>query len=255
MVDGCSDMDESTLRRRYDDLRARWANGLGPIATGDTPTMVVSVYNGGAIPASLPAQFLCHPVVMSGAESEGGAVVATAAIPQHMVVTVVGTSAPSVGDLLLARQIDGRWVAERYGSGATNVVIPGCACSSTPRTLTMTVVVPDATAPLLNSCTIVYGPTPSSLSAIGLGANSYLSTSMFADPTTGDSFWHYFYCSSGYYTIRSVYPTSAYGSPYRSAILFRWPIGAGGNTCSPLNLLTGQVYSGGDIHTTVHLTG
>ena len=87
-----------------------------------------------------------------------------------------------------------------------------------------------------------------------LGASSYLSTRTFTDNATNDQFWYYFTCYFNYYILTRVYVTSAYGSPYRDQIRYRWLVGLSGNTCSPFLLSKGAVYAGGDSSCVVTLT-
>lgn len=124
--------------------------------------------------------------------------------------------------------------------------IPGCVCSSVPASITMAVANESGNAGILRTCTLAYGPTPAALLTLGLGADSYLSTAQFTDTATGDLFWHYLGCYIGYYIITRVYATSAYGSPYRDVIRYRWLPVASGNTCTPFAQTNGQIFPGGD---------
>jgi hypothetical protein len=101
--------------------RLRKAHASPPVRAGQ-------VFNGGAMPASLPGRFLVHPVTLSGAEVEGGAVTVTASSPRS-VVTVFGPGTPpAVGDVLIANRARG-WVAEDGGGGGGSGVTNPCHCT------------------------------------------------------------------------------------------------------------------------------
>ena len=85
------------------------------------PRRLVQIYDGGSMPSSGDHFFLSHPVELDGSEVEGGSGTPSVDATQTIVVDVLGTVAPSVGDILTAYQVGGRWVAERgvaasYGS-------------------------------------------------------------------------------------------------------------------------------------------
>jgi hypothetical protein len=108
---------------------------------------------------------------------------------------------------------------------------------------------------LLNSCTIQWGATPSSLSALRLGTNSYLSTTTFTDAQTGDLYYYYMGCFATVIRISRVFPTSVFGSPFLDSVVYYWSVGLPGNTCVPFSLTNGQIYSGGDPACDVTITG
>ena len=239
--------DFRQLRRRQTDLAAQIDRQPGPPDPGTT-AQVVQVYNGGAMPATAPGQYDCHPVTVTGAETEGGAVTATADSGRSLVVIVLNT-VPAVGDYLVARLIGGRWVARKGGGGYVGppmVHIDGCPCSESCVTLYMVSSNPNSNNHILQSATLVYGPTPAGLLPLAIAASSYLSTTSFTDFSTGDQFYYYLSCYIGYYVLSRVYITSLYGSPYRDATRYRWPIGYLGNSCVPFALMNGTVFSGGD---------
>ena len=247
--------DGSPLSNRQNDLAAVIGSRVRPDTTGDTPSLVVSIYDAGSKPSTAPNQFAAHPATVGWTETEGGTYSATVDTAQSLIVTVLG-NAPGVGELLLAFLIDGRWVAEKRGTTVPpDVIIPGCPCSSSPRTLTMTSSRPESNNRIFQNATLVYGPTPTALWPLGIGHSSYLSTTSFTDLTTGDQFWYHFSCYIGYYVLTRVYPTSLYGSPFRDSTRYRWPIGLSGNTCRPFNLIYGQVFAGGDPTCIVTITG
>ena len=87
--------------------------------------MTVQVYNGGSMPGSLPAVFFTHPVLITGAETEGGSGTLTADAATTVPVVFIGSTVPSVGDYATAYAVGGRWVAERGGSGGTGSIARG----------------------------------------------------------------------------------------------------------------------------------
>jgi hypothetical protein len=126
------------------------------------------------------------------------------------------------------------------------VHIEGCPCTESCATIYMVSSNPNSNNHILQSATLVYGPTPAGLLPLAIGESSYLSTTTFTDFSTGDQFYYYLSCYLGYYVLTRVYAVSLYGSPYRDATRYRWAAGYPGNSCSPFALNNGQVFSGGD---------
>jgi hypothetical protein len=96
--------------------------------------IVGSVYNGGAMPTAVPAWFLTHPADFGCNESEGGPCAPSIDTTSTVPVLVLGPKVPSVGDLLPARMIGGKWVAERGGGGGCTTKIclsSGCGGGAT----------------------------------------------------------------------------------------------------------------------------
>lgn len=232
------------LRRRVDALRdriePRTLYGVNPAAR------LGKVYNGGSMPGALPGVFLMHPARPSGNEAEGatpGYVVDTSS---SFAATVVGTRVPAAGDLLVARLCSGRWVAQSGSTTADDgVTLPGCACTSTPRTVTLSNNgTPDAAIPLIYPCTLQWQTTPAGLLPLSVGTECFLSTVTFPDPVTGDEYWYHLSCSLAYYQLTRVYAVSLYGSPYRELLRLRWHIGVAGTSCSPLYCVNSEIYPG-----------
>ena len=74
----------------------------------------MQIYDGG-IDATAPDTFyFSHPVELDGTEIEGGSGTPTADTTQTIPVDVLW-HVPSVGDILVAYAVGGRWVAERGG--------------------------------------------------------------------------------------------------------------------------------------------
>jgi hypothetical protein len=153
---------------------------------------------------------------------------------------------------------DWRFRFFRTGTGAgTDINTPGCACSTTPATITMTVTNPSLNNQIFNSCTIQNGPTPSSLLPVVLTANSWLSTTTFSDPILGVPFYYFLTCTIGKYVLTRVYVSSPFGSPFRDSIRYQWVPGFPGNTCGSHGtwaMTNGSIFVGGDPRTTVVLT-
>jgi hypothetical protein len=82
--------------------------------------IAVSIFNGGAMGTSGGLYYLGHPVQLNGPEIEGGSFSPIIDTATTVVVDVLG-QAPSVGDILVATGVGGRWVAEKGAGG-------GCCC-------------------------------------------------------------------------------------------------------------------------------
>jgi hypothetical protein len=132
------------------------------------------------------------------------------------------------------------------GGGGGSGAFLGCTCGTAPSTLYMTVTPSGCSDTLLNDCDLVYGPTPSGLSSLGLGANCYLSSTTFPDAQTGDDFYYYLSCFSNIFRISRVFEFSIYGSPFLGPVAYHWYVGLPGNTCHPFALTNGEIFLGGD---------
>jgi hypothetical protein len=100
-----------TLRDRQQALMGLAGRlcGYDPIITA---RRLVQVYNGGEMPSSPDHVYLTNPVELDGDEAEGGG--ATPNVDTSTTIPVVVLwNAPSVGDVLTAYAVGGRWVAER----------------------------------------------------------------------------------------------------------------------------------------------
>jgi hypothetical protein len=115
--------DQRIIRLRRDDLRAQ-AERIVPRRSEGTPTQLVQIYDGGAMPSSPDCFYLGYPVQASGTEAEGGAGTTSPDVANAIVVDVLGR-APSIGDILTAYAVAGRWVAER-GSESTGFAPLSC---------------------------------------------------------------------------------------------------------------------------------
>jgi hypothetical protein len=235
------------LRARQDETAddASRRQGDGPAAV--FPVVVGQVFGNPTVPTASGVYVSVRPVAVAGVEAEAAPGVLAVDTTRSFLTYVTGSKPPLAGDYLICRFVGNRWVADRMGKASSGgIVIPGCACPSSPATLHVAVSRPDATSLTLQPCTLFWGPTPAGLLPLAVGANSYLSSTSFTDTSTGDQFWYHFNCYVGYYALTRVYVTSQYGSPYRDLIRYRWPIGAGGNSCKPFLMASGQLYLGGD---------
>lgn len=193
-----------------------------------------------------------QPQAVFGTETEGAPGVLTTQ-STNLEALFLGPGTASGGESLVFRHVDYRWVCERGGYGSSTIALPGCACL-VPRNLTMSVTNPGLNDGIFQAGTLSWQAVPAALSLLYLGPYAYLSNSTFVDPSTGDTFWYLFYCTTGLWALSRVFQYSIFGSPYREGIRYRWFPGLPGNQCSPFLLSNGQVYSGGDPGTVVTLS-
>lgn len=135
----------------------------------------------------------------------------------------------------------------------TTVNLPGCTCP-VPLSLNMSVTNGALNYGIFQPGTLSWQSVPSALSGLYLGPNAYLSNGTYLDPSTGDTFWYLFYCTTGLWALSRVFQYSIFGSPYREGIRYRWFPGLSGNVCNPFLLSNGQVFAGGNSATTVTLS-
>jgi len=76
---------------------------------------LVQIFDGGNMPTAPDHFFLAYPLELDGVETEDGTASPTAD-SNPIAVDVVG-HVPSVGDILVAYAVGGRWVAESKGTG------------------------------------------------------------------------------------------------------------------------------------------
>lgn len=247
--------EHDLVRRREgeqseDETRLRAGGNMG------SRSCLGSVYNGGSKPATLPAIILTHPIAPGGNQTEGTATGVTVNAMRTRPFAVFGTRVPADGEILVAYWISGRWCAwiGAQGGGSSTVTIPGCVCTNSPLTISMTVTNPTLNNQIFNSCTIHYGPTPSVLLPVVLTASSYLSETSFHDPILNNDYFYLLTCTSTSYVLTRVYP-SAFGGPFRDQPRYQWSPGFPGNTCSPFLMSNGRLFTGGDPRTTCTLSG
>ena len=98
----------------HEDALDRLAGG----GNAGAARQLVQVYNGGSMGSAPGLFYFTHPVLASGAETEGAAATLTADTASTIPVVVLG-GIPAVGDYLVAYAVGGRWVAELKGCNIT----------------------------------------------------------------------------------------------------------------------------------------
>ena len=88
--------------------------------------LALQVYNGGAMPTSAGHFFLGNPVLFTGNEAEGTTDGGSADTGTSIPFLVLGTTTPTVGDILTAYGVGNRWVAERGGSSGGTLHCSPC---------------------------------------------------------------------------------------------------------------------------------
>ena len=139
------------------------------------------------------------------------------------------------------------------GSGSGNT-ITGCPCTGIPSSLTMTTNNPALNNGIFQNCTLTYQTTPTSVLPVVYTSSAYLS-SLLHDSLLGADFYYLLTCYVGVYVLTRVYPTTIFGSPYRDTYRYTWVSSYPGNSCSPFELINGQIFSGGNTTQTVSITG
>lgn len=99
--------------------------------------LLVVVYDGGSMPTTTQKVFFTHPIIASGAESEGGTATLTADTNTTVPVILL-EGVPAVGDYLTAYSAGGRWVSEETGSGGGPFILPCVPCGIPLEDLTLT---------------------------------------------------------------------------------------------------------------------
>jgi hypothetical protein len=214
--------------------------------SGQYPAFVGRVVAHPKLPTATNQYYSVNPVAILGVEAEGTTATLVPDPTSTILVCVIGSKTPSIGDDLVCRFTGNRWVAERFGGQASGggATIQGCACVSIPTSLHLS-----ASGPcdgVFLPCSLLYGPTPASLSNINLGANCFLSDQTFVDSLSGLSYRYNFGCDTIFFRLSRVYlPTSTSGAFHDSSI-YSWSIGQPGNTCKPFLLSNGYIYPGGN---------
>ena len=174
-------------------------------------------------------------------------------------VLVLGPARP-VGSNLIARRVDGEWVANRLRSsgsgGGGGGSLPNCFCDPIPSPLTMISTDLNCNFGMFQNATLQYGPTPPAYAPLFLGANCFLSVQFFADATLGGALFQYLLtCQFNQFGLARVYPQSPYGSPFRDGVLYSWSVGGYGNSCVPFHLDNGVAFPGSDASCFVKIDG
>lgn len=144
--------DWDIIRRR----QAGHADRLGRRRRGAAPgseARVVSVFDAGSKPTTVPSYFATHFADAVGGDDGEGQPGSFAFNKSSVPVLVLG-SVPVVGDRLIADRIGGRWVAERLNPAAvgTGVLCGGCEL---PASVSLAVSIP---ASYVKSDTFNYSP-------------------------------------------------------------------------------------------------
>ena len=246
--------DERRRKFRVQNLLAAANERITAELQSECATFVGSVFGNPSVPTTPETFVSVNPVEVSGLEAEGGSPSILIDGSRSVAVYLTGSHPVVAGDLVTCRFVGNRWIAQRLGYTPSGQSIPGCPCTHIPATLTMTSSKPSSNNQIFQNATITYRATPASLSALKLGSQSYLSTTQFTDTSTNNLFWYYFGCYQGFYIITRVYAVSAFGSPYRDQVRYRWLGGTIGNTCSPFRMTRGTIFSGGDSTCVVTVT-
>jgi len=120
------------LRARHSALANAVDNAGGAAPTYASARCALQIYDGGMMPSSGNKIFLGYPVTFTDTEGEGMPQSASPDTSTSTPVYVLGTMAPSVGDILPAYAVGGRWVAERGSSNGSGTV--GCSPCDIPQT-------------------------------------------------------------------------------------------------------------------------
>lgn len=246
------DDELTTLRRRLEDLD-REIERKTVSRTLEPRTGLFQVYDTGSMPTGAPKFYLTHPTTVAGTETEGSTGTPTAT--SAMIPVLFLGQAPSVGDIVAARQIGGYWIAERGAGGGGSGppgpgrgTIPGCLCTEIPVILQMTVGL--FCEPVFQPCTLAWGPKPAEFADLPLGENCFLSVESFYHDLSQAYYRWYLQCNTGFFGIRRAFLPNEHGGAFLDAILFAWTVGQPGNTCgtpptrSDFALTNGQGFPG-----------
>lgn len=149
--------DPTRILRDRLDAAALAADRLDAGRAPGTPRQMVSVYDGGAIPTTVPKVFLTHPASLDAPEAANSAYTAAVDASTTLPVVVLGPGVPKAGDLLVATAVGGRWVAGMKGTtGPASTPCGPCALPHKDLTLSWTNVLIGP-----GSLTMTYYPPPS----------------------------------------------------------------------------------------------
>jgi hypothetical protein len=112
-----------TLRDRLDEMSRALARRPSD-ATPSSPVLVGQVFDDGDMPEDVPGFFAVRPVIVGGEEAEGATGSFGMMSGAKSVFLVLGSVVPESGDHLVARLIDGRWVARKDGGAGEPGVRP-----------------------------------------------------------------------------------------------------------------------------------
>lgn len=112
------------IRHRMAELESRLYRKSSD-ATPSSPVYIGQVFDGGNMPTTVPGMFATHPVTLDGVEAEGSPGVFDVSTDE-VVVLVLGSAVPQPGDMLIARLVDGYWIARKDTAEETEVPPPLC---------------------------------------------------------------------------------------------------------------------------------
>lgn len=237
--------------RNIRDRASSFDDALGRLGKGGvdgSARIAVQIYNGGMMGAGGGIYYLGNPTTFNGPEVEGAGYTPVVDTTTSVAVDVLDGT-PSVGDILVATAVGGRWVAEQGGSGSPPTGVTCGACTIPDGTLTLSWVFTDppavsggtGTTTLTQSGPTWYSPVTSYLSTSG---TAYVAYTVF--------------CAGGVWQLRIWGASSSL--PVPASILNGWTLqfstwfgdfgsGAGGAeqlsfVCSPLDWTVGANFIG-----------
>lgn len=147
-------VESRLLRERIASLEDRILRRLEARAPG-VHRLVGQVYSQGAIPTTSGKFYACHPVTVTGTETEGSAPVLTADATRSFLVDLIAGTAVA-GDYLVCRRCAHRWVARKGGATTPTCSACGCVCGR------------------YNDCNLI----PAASAQFGIGGPTTLATGM-----------------------------------------------------------------------------
>jgi hypothetical protein len=144
---GRSERETRILRDRLAAYN-READREGDAQPDGSARMLVRVYDGGSMPSAAERVYFTHPVLVTGAETEGAAGTLTVDT-ETTVPVVVLRGVPAVGDYLTAYSASNRWISELGGSGTSVTTCEPCNIPNEDLTVSWTnVILGDGSATL-----------------------------------------------------------------------------------------------------------
>jgi hypothetical protein len=244
----------SPLRPRFDRDASEVVSRFVGLGLGGPPAFVGQIVADSKQPTAAGYYYRVNTVAVLGTEGEGNPASLVVDTTTSVLVCVIGTKSPSAGDNLICRFVENRWISECHGVSSPPppppppyATIPGCSCSQIPATLQMSSSGPCYPGDF-QAGTLQWGPTPSQFSSLGLGANCFLSTQDFQEPTQtppSGRFRYTFGCTANFFSLSRVYEPTQFTQAYHDTTIYTWAIGLTGNSCSPFLLSNGTIYPGG----------
>jgi len=222
---------ESRILRDRQTAASRAAdNALGRQPPYASARQLVQVFNGGSMGAAADLYYFTHPVLATGAETEGAAATLTTDTETTIPVVFLG-GAPSVGDYATAYAVGGRWCAEIGGSGPPSFDEIACGCTITDSVLMLTI-----TGPVFIGWCFCFPEAPITVSLTFGTPPAYtgIASGWFGTFATGDRL-----CSPSTYLALLVQSecTLLFFQPATESQICGLSSGTGATiTCSPLNI-------------------